>query len=61
MEPRYVETKQGLALIWAGSALFFGIGFSLVMGSSGSDALLFGVAIGLGVGIGSHLFFKPDE
>lgn len=61
MEARYVETKQGLAVTWAGFGLVFGAGFSLLMGDSLTQSVLFGVAMGLGFALAVALFFKSEE
>lgn len=61
MEARYVETKRGLTVTWGGFGLIFGTGFSVLMGDSIPDSLLFGIAMGIGFGIAVTLFFKSEE
>ena len=61
MEARYVETKQGVALVWGGLGFSFGTGGSLLMGDPLSDSFLFGLAMGIGFAIGVMLFFKDGK
>lgn len=61
METRFVDTKRGLAVTWAVFAFAFGTGFSLLMGDPRSDSLVFGLAMGVGAGIGVSLFFRPKQ
>lgn len=61
MEPRFFETKNGVAIGWFLFALVFGTGFSVLMGDSLTDSILFGLAMGIGFAIGMLLFFKEDS
>lgn len=61
MDARYIETKRGLSVTWTGFGLIFGTGFSLLMGDSLTDSLLFGLAMGIGSAIAVTLFFKEEE
>lgn len=61
METRYIETKRGLTVTWAGFGFVFETGFSVLMGDSLFDSLLFGLAMGIGFAIAVALFFKEEE
>lgn len=60
MEPRFVDTKVGLAVSWAVYGVIFGTVLAVLMGETLSDAVFFGVAMGGGFAIGVSLFFKPE-
>jgi len=61
IEPRFVDTKRGLAVVWAAFGVLFGTGLSVLMGDAVADALVFGAAMGLGFAIGIYLFAKSKE